>query len=151
MFGVFRSFYLRYHTYFEVTFIFLIIGIWLLGPALLNLLSTSTAFAFSFAILLIVVAMMQHHLDGLNSKPFVYVFKDQNANNITLMEYIHKHHIKKARLIEYDADSIKPVILELLNHSVSVHLLIQHPDPANSDDYNAVREQFVDAPLVLLR
>ncbi len=133
MFGFTRIIYKKYHNYFAVLFIFLVLIIWLLGPLALDLIPPNIAIALSFGIVILMLSLIQDYLDRIEPHTSNKIFQDQFNANEYLISYIRGHHIQKARLIEYDGDTVKPVIIELLRHGTEVHLLLQHPESAVSN------------------
>jgi hypothetical protein len=90
------------------------------------------------ALITIESLVARHHIDELfdqlrKSVSDYLLFPDQLHTNQHLTSYLKDHHIKEAKLIEYSCDSIKPVVLALLESGTNVHLLLQHPDFAISN------------------
>ena len=54
-------------------------------------------------------------------------------NNAKLMEYLESNRVGRARMIEYDADSVQPILLKLLGSGTKVELLLQHPEHTISE------------------
>lgn len=134
MFGFTRTIYKKYHNYFAVLFILLTITVWLLSPLALDLIPSTIATALSFGIVILMLSLVQDYLDRIEPPHTSNkIFQDQFNANEYLISYIREHHIQKARLIEYDGETVKPVIIELLRHRVEVHLLLQHPEYAVSN------------------
>ncbi len=122
----------KYHNYFSALILLIIGLVWLLGPVLVQVVDNTIAVAVSFGMLMLMLAVIVDYLDRLESSPTVQVFEDQSSANVKLLEYVRSHNIKSVKCIEYDSESVKPVIIELLKGGTFVHLLLQHPEFAVS-------------------
>jgi hypothetical protein len=127
-----RSFFKKHHNYFTAFFLLVVGLIWILGPIVVQLVDSSVAIGASFGMLMLMLAVVVDYLDRLESSSAMQLFEDQSSANIKLLEYVREHNIKSVRCIEYDGESVKPVIMELLKGGTSVHLLLQHPEFAIS-------------------
>lgn len=114
--------------------------IWIMLPLIGRALPSNTSTALSLGIVVMFLSVLQGYANDIHStvtkldssKYDVKTFSDQVSANSALIAWIRSHSVSEAKLIEYDGDSIKPVIFTLLQNGVHVHLLLQHPDFACS-------------------
>jgi hypothetical protein len=129
---ILKKFYRKYHNYFSAAFTLIVVSVWLFGPLVWGIVPLEVALSISFAILFLILSLIQDYLDELSKGTTIQIFRNQQSTNYSLQEYIKGNKVKSARFIEYDGESVKPVVIELLEKGASVELLLQHPDHAIS-------------------
>ncbi len=133
MFGRIRVLYIRYARYFSMAFFAALMGVWFLGPVFLGAIPASASYVCSFAIMLAFLSLMSERLDDLGAVRVCKVFENQYDNNTELHDFLYTNSVKHAKMIEYDADSVRPILVQMLTAGTKVDLLLQHPDEAISE------------------
>lgn len=125
--------YRKYHNIFSGIFLFGILIVWLVALVLKDYVDTTTATAISLGIIMLVLGFIQDEMIDIRKPVLGKIFNEQSSATEHLLSVVGDDAPIEAKMIEYDSDSVRPILDHLLRKGTRIHLLLQHPDSACSE------------------
>lgn len=110
LFGRIKIFYQRHAKAFSALLTAVVLVVWLLGPVLADVLSLAQSIAISLAIVLVMLGLVQEFLNDLVGVRKLGIDSSQSESNRAVVQALSNQTIEEVRMIEYDAESTKPLI-----------------------------------------